>query len=265
MTPHGVSRYWKVLAVLVLITNELKHYLSKRGYFDQLLDSETNLAATTPNGSSFLCSNWKNSNRIPLVVTYHPNLPKLKQTIRHYHHARQDWDRLWKAFPFLSIIAFQWPRNPYHLLVHANMTPKISDPPGNFSYEARMFRTRAILVTTNTISSNEPGERLKLKLHASCKLFNKIYLIQCRRCDLQYEAETWQPLHSRINNHHFSITHTHKDKSLVVAHFTSEGHIEANFSVMIIDKCWNNDAIFKKIREIRWIKTFKTSWPLGMN
>ena len=31
------------------------------------------------------------------------------------------------------------------------------------------------------------------------------------------------------------------DESSVEAHFTSNGHTEANLSVMIIDKCWKDD------------------------
>ena len=148
-------------------------------------------------------------------------LTKLERTIRCYHHILQDSDWLWKAFPSLPIIVFQRPRNLRDLLVHANITPKISDPPCNFRCEARRCKTCSILVTTT-------GERFKLKLHTSCKTSNVIYLILCRRHGLQYVGETRQPLCSRINNHRFNIAHSCTDESPVAAHFTSEGHTEAD-------------------------------------
>ena len=126
---------------LLLRTNQLKHHLSKRGYSDQLLGSEINWAINTSYGSSSSLSNRRNSNRIPLVVTYQPNLPKLEWTIRHYHHIVQDSNRLQKEFPSLPIIAFWQPRNLRDVLIRTNITPKISDPPGNFHCEGKRCKT----------------------------------------------------------------------------------------------------------------------------
>ena len=43
------------------------------------------------------------------------------------------------------------------------------------------------------------------------------------------------------------------NESPVAAHFTSEDHTEIDMSVMIIDRCWREDALLRKIRESRWI------------
>ena len=92
-----------------------------------------------------------------------------------------------------------------------------------------------------------------------------IYLIQCRRCGLQYVGETRQPLHNQMNCHCFNIAHGRTNKSSVAAHFTSEGHTETDLSVMIIDRCWKEDTTLRKIRESRWIRTLDTALPSGMN
>ena len=188
-------------------------------------------------------------------------------TIRHYHHILQDSDRLRQAFPSLPIIAFRRPRNLRDLLVRAAISPNTSNPLGNFRCKARRCKTCPILVTTDTFASSVTGERFKLKLRASCKTSNVIYLIQCRRCGLQYVGETGQPLHSRMNSHRFNISHGRIDESPVAAHFTSEGHTDTdtNLSVMIIDRCWKEDTILRKISESRWIRTLETFWPSGMN
>ena len=250
---------------LLLRLNQLKHYLARGGYSEQLLDCEINRAIDTSGNSSPSISNQRNSNRVPLVVTYHRNLPKLEQTIRHYHYILQDSERLREAIPSLPINAFRRPRNLRDLLVRAIISPEKSDVPGNFRCEARRCKTCPILVTTDMFTSSVTGERFNLKLRASCKTSNIIYLIQCRRCGLQYVGETGQPLHYRMNGHRFDISHGRIDESPVAAHFNSEGHSETDLSVMVIDVCWKKDTILRKIRESRWIRTLDTSWPSGMN
>ena len=84
-------------------------------------------------------------------------------------------------------------------------------------------------------------------------------------CGLQYVDQTGQPLHNRMNGHRFCIAHGRINESPVAAHFTSEGHTEMDMLVMIIDRCWREDAILRKIRESRWIRTLDTAWPSGMN
>ena len=121
---------------------------------------------------------------------YYPNLPRLERTIRHYHHILQDLDRLRQAIPSSPIIAFHRLRNIRDLLVCADISPKIRDPPGNFRCKARRCKTCPILITTDTFASSVTGECFKLKLHASSKTTNVLYLIQCRRCGLQYVKET---------------------------------------------------------------------------
>ena len=51
----------------------------------------------------------------------------------------------------------------------------------------------------------------------------------------------------------------------MAAHFTNECYTVADLSVMIIDKCWKEDAILKKISESSWTWTLKKSWPSGVN
>ena len=147
------------------------------------------------------------------------------------------------------IIAFCQPKNLCDLLVHANITPKISDPLGNSHCKARRCKTCPILVTTNTFYSSVTGERFKTKLGTSGKTSNVTNLIQCRSCGLQYVGETRQSLQSWINSHCFNISHNCINESPVEAHFTSEGHTEVDLLVMIINKFWKEDAILRKIRE----------------
>ena len=109
---HKIKRTCSERENYSLGTNQSKYYLSKTGYSEQLLDSEINQAIIIHFMTAALCAAiGRNSNQVPLVVTYHPNLPKLERTFRYYHHIQQDSDRLWEAFPSLPMIGFSWLRN----------------------------------------------------------------------------------------------------------------------------------------------------------
>ena len=68
-----------------------------------------------------------------------------------------------------------------------------------------------------------------------------------------------------MNSHRFDVTHGRIDESPVAAHFNSTSHMEADITVMIIDRLERNDTTLRKIRESRWNKTLGSVWPLGMN
>ena len=184
------------------------------------------------------------------MVTYHPHLPMLEQTIKTLqpHPTRLGTTKRGNSIsPHHSLSSTKKPTRPIGTCHY--LSEKAVDSFGNFRSEARRCKTCPILVTTDTFSSSVTGEHFKLKLSASCKTSNVIYLIQCKRCGLQYVGETGQPLHNRMNSHRFNIAHGRTNESPVAAHFTSEGHTEIDMSVMVIDRCWKEDAILRKIRE----------------
>ena len=125
--------------------------------------------------------------------------------------------------------------------------------------------TCPILRTTDMFTSHMTGERYRMKGSASCKSSNVIYLIQCRRCGHQYVGETGQPLHSRINGHRSDIAHRRTDESPVAAHFNSTAHSVEDMTVMVIDQLYHQDSTLRKLRESRWIRDLRTSFPQGMN
>ena len=132
------------------------------------------------------------------------------------------------------------------------------------NYAARC-KTCPILVTTDVFTSRTTGRQFKVKVSASCKSSNVIYLIQCKRCGHQYVGETGQPVHLRINGHRFDIMHRRTDESPVAAHFNSEAHSMEDMTVMVIDQIHSRDPTLRKIKESRWIRDLGTSYPFGMN
>ena len=247
-------------------SRELKQYLTKRGYSEQVLDTEIHRAINGPREDSLLCGNrGRKEQRIPLVVTYHTSMNFLARTTRCHQITLQSSECLNTIFNLPPIIAFRCPKNLKDLLVHASLTSRVNETPGNFRCGASRCKTCPILTTTNIFVSKVMGERFTIKIHTSCKTNNIVYLIECRRCGLQYVGESGQPLHKRINSHRFDVTHGRIEESTVAAHFRSDGHSESDLLVCVIDRLWTEDTIRWKNEESRWIRTLGTLLPRGMN
>ena len=78
-------------------------------------------------------------------------------------------------------------------------------------------------------------------------------------------GKTGKPLHCRIINHRYDISHQRPEESPVDEHFNSEAHSQADVVVMMIDQIRDHDPCLHNIWESRWIRTLGTSCPSGMN
>ena len=111
-----------------------------------------------------------------------------------------------------------------------------------------------------------------------CNSKNVIYLITCRKCNLQYVGETIQPLRGRICHH---VSHIRRPdvahSSHILANHFSKGHCKgATFTVNIIEKLSGDgrdndgklDPTINRIRkkkETEWMLKLQTVYPFGLN
>ena len=79
-----------------------------------------------------------------------------------------------------------------------------------------------------------------------------MYLIQCRKCKLQYVRETQNTLHIHLNGYRSDI-HNKRLVKPVAAHFNTPGHSTDDLSIMVIEKIKNEDPDLRKKRESYWI------------
>ena len=219
---------------LVIRSRELKQYQTKRGYPEELLDTEIHRAINASKEDSLLRGNRGGAEqRIPLVVMYYPSMKFLARTTRHHQITLRSSERLNAIFNLPPIIAFRRPKNLKDILIHVHpsLTPRVNETPCNFPRGSSRCNTCPLLKTTNILTSKVTGERFTIKIHASCKTNNIVYLIECKKCGLQYVGESGQPLHKRMNNHRYDVTNGRIEESPVTAHFRSDGHSESDLSV----------------------------------
>ena len=131
------------------------------------------------------------------------------------------------------------------------------------------------LITSNSINSNVTGKIFNAVNHSSdivnCHSQNLVYLLICKKCNLQYVGETTIPLHKRMNIHRTSKSGCEN----FISHFN--GHCKGSgFDIQILEKLEGDgynalhevDDVKREIRlscEDKWIKSLRTIFPYGLN
>ena len=131
---------------LVTRSQELKQHLIKRGYPEQMLDTEIHRAISVSREDSLLRGvRRETEQRIPLVVTYHPSMHFLARTTKRHQITLRSSERLNAIFNLPPIIAFRRPKNLRDLLVRADLTSYANETPGNSVCGAVRCKTCPIL------------------------------------------------------------------------------------------------------------------------
>ena len=109
--------------------------------------------------------------------------------------------------------------------------------------------------------------RFNIKQNINCGSKNIIYLITCRKCNLQYVGETSRTLRERATDHRSNIC-THK-KTPIGLHFNSDNHTYKDLEIVAIEKVsesiQNNIVTIRKQREEFWQMKLGTKFPAGLN
>ena len=106
---------------LITWSQELKQYLIKRGYLEQLLETEIHWAINEPREDSFLRGNRGRKNNAFHWWWHIPSINFLTHTTRCHHIILWSSEHLNTIFNLPPIIAFRRPKNLKDLLVHTTL------------------------------------------------------------------------------------------------------------------------------------------------
>ena len=173
-------------------SEELKQQLEKRGYNQTLICKQISKASKIKRQEALKYRKKnQNSNRVPLVVTYLPDLPKLNQLMKKHWLIIKAHPRLQKALPELPIISYRCPPNLRDHLVRAQVSTKQSkhnstqSKPTSEPCKKLRCKNCQNMLTTSTFCSYITGQSFEIKHNANCLTTNVVYLIQCAKCGIQ--------------------------------------------------------------------------------
>ncbi len=254
---------------LDLRTHELTDQLIRRGYNKDTVTQQISKAKSVPRQDTLRISekNTK-SDRVPLVVTYHPNLPDLNGIIRKHWPIIQSHPRLNNAIPELPIIAYKRPKNLRDILIRAQIKPDNYTDQIHSCHPCNKTRCKTCthMQNTTSFSSHRTGQSFKIRQDSDCDSSNVVYMIQCAQCGIQYIGETGTSFRLRMNNHRSTINNSQKHHEKPVAtHFAKNNHTLANLQITIIENLGNQSKFRRQHREKFWISKLDTYQPNGLN
>jgi hypothetical protein len=136
-----------------------------------------------------------------------------------------------------------------------------------------------LIETTHLL--DHKGRYIPLRHSLNCQSEHIIYVIQCKKCKIQYVGETTLTLHTRMTQHRSDIN-TNRDNQ-IGTHFNQSCPGIDNFSVIPVEQVPKEDHTSPNIdalerlaniyknevslhaREQHWIHRLKTIMPFGLN
>ena len=128
------------------------------------------------------------------------------------------------------------------------------------------------ITSTSSFTSHQTKKSYTIYHNTTCKSNFVIYLMQCRKCSIQYVGKTETPFNHRLNNHRNNAYRPKQDTIPACRHFTENNHDfnrDAKFTLIeqIHDTTKTHSQRQKIIieRENFWITELKTLAPYGLN
>jgi hypothetical protein len=207
--------------------------------------------------------------KIPLVTTFHPNLPPLRQIANTNHHILHTSDRLRRAVPDKPILAYRRPRNLRDMIVRATVPPLLTDDSlptqhGTFKCDSisRCVVCRDHIKEADSFTSHTNHTTYKTKGNITCTTSNVIYLLSCRVCGLQYIGETMNTLKKRFYGHRSTVN---TNRPPVGQHFNLPNHSMSDMILQGIESLGSRSEVVRLSREKLWMKRLLTIQPHGLN
>ncbi|XP_035274238.1 nuclear GTPase SLIP-GC-like isoform X3 [Anguilla anguilla] len=113
---------------------------------------------------------------------------------------------------------------------------------------------RQITKGTDKFQSTATGKQYNITQHLTCKTPSVIYIIQCKKCPVQYVGKTATTLQRRFTDHRSSIRY--RQHRPISDHFNNHDHSLEDLILFPIEQVNGSEAL--KEREFYWIRELET-------
>jgi hypothetical protein len=162
-----------------------------------------------------------------------------------------------------TLLAYKIDKNLKQLLVKSKLE---SNTVGSF-IACRQINCKTCKTHTHNdtlFHSTKTRKTYNIKGVSSCNTKNIVYLITCKKCQLQYVGETSRTLRERLNEHRSAIK-TKNINSPIGIHFNLANHSITDLGIIIIEKITHDNSSLRKNCEKHWQRKLKTIYPHGLN
>ena len=246
---------------------ELRLWFIRRGYPGQLIDSEMKKVKFSGANCNKDNINCKANKGVPLVITYHPKLKSINSVINKKLYLLQMDSEVKRVFAAKPMVSFRGARKVSSYLVRAKLYP-LERTTGSLKCEGSRCDVCLNVNETSSFSSAVTNETFKINHKLSCKDKCLIYLLDCKKCKMQYIGQTVTNFRYRWNNYKCNNKKFERGDACmqqhIFEHFSSNDHTGflEDVSITFIDKTDPSDPLK---REDYWRSILKTLSPNGLN
>ena len=182
---------------------------------------------------------------LPLTVTYNRTLPNIKQIIQNHWSILKTNKALEKTFSVDPIIAFRKIKSLKQLIGGSTIQSDKNIKKSSNKYEGKctpcepgiQSLCRLQVQNTHSSRSQQNARIFTIFYQVNCKSDFVIYLLECKKCNIQYIGKAETDFNLRLNNSRKNVYRA--DAITASRHFATKDHI------------LNRDASFITIEQIR--------------
>jgi len=248
--------------------NDLKRYFQNRNYPTQIIDSALNKTRNLTQHEALntaICTMEKNI--VPFTIQYNPSLPNIGLIINKYWSLLNlsNKNSVKSLYNNKPILAYRRPKNLQDFLIRTKQTENKKRQFSSSKCNRHRCSQCANIRESVSFSSANTKETFSLRYNTNCVSTDVIYLITCKKCNMQYVGQTLQQVSKRMNNHRFHIKNYRDPQfsSNISTHFNTNNHCLLDFSFMPIDVVHGN--MNRLMKETYWIHKLDTLYPNGLN
>ena len=245
----------------------LRQYFIDRNYPSSIVDFALNKVSSLSQDEALQPTEKQCNSVIPFTVCFNTSLPNIGDTINKY------WDLLKlsnnnsvkQLHSYKPIMAYSRPKNIKDVLTRSKFSLSDDHVFSSKKCNRRRCSHCCNIVTDSSFTSYITDDKFNVRCNTDCSSKDVIYIITCKKCNIQYVGETKQNVSKRMNSHRFDIRNFSDPtySSYVATHFNSPSHSIDDFSFMPIDNVCNDfDRLCK---ETFWIHKLQTLYPFGLN
>ncbi|OCU01161.1 hypothetical protein XELAEV_18006947mg [Xenopus laevis] len=163
------------------------------------------------------------NNRVPIVVTYNPQLNIIRKIARDLQSMLHTDTRLKQIFPELPLLFYRQPSNLRKMIVRSAL-PK-TNKAVTFPCNSNRCEICKYILCKDQVAIPNTQKVYTILDHYWCASSNVVYMIICTRCYTGgiYIGETGQKLRTRMNHHRHKIN-TKSCDTPVGQHFFNQNH-----------------------------------------
>lgn len=243
---------------------EFKDLLLSRGYLPQVINNAIErINRITRSEALKKVVSKKNTDRVPLTITYHPALPSISSILKNSWNVMVRDKHMKQVFQKPPMVAYKQPYTSLrNLLVKTKLQVRDQRKIPGFKKCRKDRCNTCPLVEESTVVTSSVDKSIKVFLnsHITCESSNVIYCIFCNKqgCNqISYIGETERQLKVRIREH-IGYIHNLNINTPTGHHFNMPNHSLENMRIQVIEKCKENSRVYRKIREQRFINLFET-------